>query len=271
MYKIFDVHTHTYPEKIAAKAVKNLGEFYDFVPEGDGTYGGLSADAAKKGVRGFLLFSVATNAHQVTSVNDCIAALAKKSREAGFETVGFAGMYQDFPDFEGEIDRCRKMGLRGVKLHPDFQKFYIDDPAVYPLYEIIQETQLPILMHMGDPHQTYSQPQRLAKVLKEFPKLRVIAAHLGGWERWEEAVVNLKADERLRFDTSSCSPFLPKDKMREIIQHYGAENCFFGVDFPMWDHEEELERFFALSLTDYENRRILSENLIEWIHQTNKK
>ena len=126
-------------------------------------------------------------------------------------------------------------------------------------------------MHMGDPHQTYSQPQRLAKVLKEFPKLRVIAAHLGGWERWEEAVANLKADERLRFDTSSCSPFLPKDKMREIIRHYGAENCFFGVDFPMWDHEEELERFFSLSLTDYENRRILSENLIEWIHQTNKK
>ena len=99
----------------------------------------------------------------------------------------------------------------------------------------------------------------------------MIAAHLGGWERWEEAVANLKADERLRFDTSSCSPFLPKDKMREIIRHYGAENCFFGVDFPMWDHEEELERFFALSLTDYENKRILSENLIEWIHQTNKK
>lgn len=79
----------------------------------------------------------------------------------------------------------------------------------------------------------------------------------------------LKPDHRLRFDTSSCAPFLSKEKMRTMIRTYGAENCFFGVDFPMWDHAEELERFFALSLTEEENRKILSENLIAWIHETN--
>ena len=65
MYRIFDIHTHTYPEAISDRAVVNLGNFYNFVPEGKGTYAELSSLAPENGVEGFLLFSVATNAHQV--------------------------------------------------------------------------------------------------------------------------------------------------------------------------------------------------------------
>ena len=267
-YTIFDAHAHVFPNKIAERATSSISVFYDDMPmQHIGSMEQLLKSGANAGIDGYLICSTATNVAQVQAINQFLWDSCKDH----VNCIAFAAMHPFAPDCQADMDFILQHGFRGIKLHPDFQKFYIDDPAVYPLYEIIQETQLPILMHMGAPHQTYSQPQRLAKVLKEFPKLRVSAAHLGGWERWEEAVANLKADERLRFDTSSCSPFLPKDKMREIIRHYGAENCFFGVDFPMWDHEEELERFFALSLTDYENKRILSENLIEWIHQTNKK
>ena len=45
-----------------------------------------------------------------------------------------------------------------------------------------------------------------------------------------------------------------------MISAYGYENCFWGSDFPMWDHAAELERFFALDLTDGQNRAIFSEN-----------
>ena len=266
---IVDFHTHTYPDKIVSKTLELLVSRSKTKPASDGTLAGLQHSMAQSGVDISVVLPVVTAPHQVERINTVAKTVTAQFTGSG--VWSFGGIHPGNDNYKEILNGIKSAGLKGIKLHPDFQKFYIDDPAVYPLYEIIQETQLPILMHMGDPHQTYSQPQRLAKVLKEFPKLRVIAAHLGGWERWEEAVANLKADERLRFDTSSCSPFLPKDKMREIIRHYGAENCFFGVDFPMWDHEEELERFFALSLTDYENKRILSENLIEWIHQTNKK
>ena len=262
---IIDFHTHMFPDKIAGRTLDYLSGIFGASPFADGTYTGLCNSMGKGAVDISIALPAVTKVSQVASINRFASAYTEGP------VISFGGIHPECENYKEILKEIKNLGLKGIKLHPDFQKFYIDDPAVYPLYEIIQETQLPILMHMGDPHQTYSQPQRLAKVLKEFPKLRVIAAHLGGWERWEEAVANLKADERLRFDTSSCSPFLPKDKMREIIRHYGAENCFFGVDFPMWDHEKELERFFALSLTDYENKRILSENLIEWIHQTNKK
>ena len=130
MYKIFDVHTHTYPEAIAEKAVTALGKFYNFVPEGKGIYRELEQIGADAHISGFLLFSVATNAHQVQKVNDGIAAQVRQSRAAGFSTVGFAGIHQDYPDFASELDRITEMGLRGVKIHPDIQGINIDDPRM---------------------------------------------------------------------------------------------------------------------------------------------
>ena len=136
------------------------------------------------------------------------------------------------------------------------------------MYDMIQESGLPILMHMGDARSDLSHPIRLKMVLRQFPRLRIIAAHLGGWGRWKDACKYLHADERLRFDTSSSLPFLPPEEVRKMIRHYGAENCFFGVDYPMWDYAEELERFFALQLTHTENAGILSENLTKWLNET---
>ena len=55
-YSIFDIHTHTYPERIAEKACVNLGAFYEFIVEGKGTYADLEESARPHNVKGFLLF-----------------------------------------------------------------------------------------------------------------------------------------------------------------------------------------------------------------------
>ena len=51
-----------------------------------------------------------------------------------------------------------------------------------------------------------------------------------------------------------------------MVRAYGVENCFFGVDFPMWSHDEELERFFKLGLTEEENRKVLAENFKQYLN-----
>lgn len=265
-YTIFDAHAHVFPQKIAERATSSISAFYDDMPMCHvGSMEQLLESGTNAGVDGFLICSTATNVTQVQAINQFLLSTCRDC----VNCIPFAAMHPFSPTCQADMEFILQHPFRGIKLHPDFQKFNIDDPAIDPLYDMIQESHLPILMHMGDPHQTYSHPKRLAAVLKRFPRLRVIAAHLGGWERWEEAMTYLKPDHRLRFDTSSCAPFLSKEKMRTMIRTYGAENCFFGVDFPMWDHAEELERFFALSLTEEENRKILSENLIAWIHETN--
>ena len=267
MYKVFDIHTHTYPEAIAEKACVNLGKFYDFVCEGQGTYAHLESQARENNVGGYLLFSVATNSHQVEKVNSSIAALAELSRSHGFKTVGFAGMHQDFPDFEGEIKRCIDIGLRGIKIHPDIQGVDINDKRLLPLYDIAQSEDLPIYFHIGDnrPQYQFSATEKLLEVLNNFPRLRVVAAHLGGYSVWESSVPALAGRDNVMYDTSSALWAMTPEFAGEIIGKLGAENVMFGTDYPVKNAKEELDRFFAIRLTDKEREDILWNNAVRFL------
>ena len=267
MYKVFDIHTHTYPEAIADKACINLGKFYNFVCEGKGTYAHLESQAKENNVCGYLLFSVATNAHQVEKVNTSIAALAEMSRSHGFKSVGFAGMHQDYPDFDGEIERCVSLGLQGVKIHPDIQGVDINDKRLLPLYDILQSKNLPVYLHMGDnrPEYQFSATEKLLDVLNNFPGLQVVAAHLGGYSVWESAVPLLAGRENVMYDTSSALWAISSEYAGTIINKLGAENVMFGTDYPVMNTIEELDRFFAIKLSEKEREDILWNNAIRFL------
>lgn len=270
MYKIFDIHTHTYPEAIADKAVVSLNNFYEFISEGKGTYAELSENSRKNGVVGMLLFSVATNPRQVQKVNDSIAALAEKSRDEGFMTVGFAGMHQDYPDFASEVDRCEELGLRGIKIHPDIQGIDVNSPRMMELYEII-EGRMPLYLHMGDPRPQYrfSEPKKLAMVLERFPKLEVVAAHLGGYGVWDEAINHLAGRPNVWYDTSSALWSMTPERAKEIISKLGADRVMFGTDYPVKNTAGEIERFLKIDLTEKEREDIFINNALRFLKLEN--
>lgn len=267
MYKVFDIHTHTYPEAISEKAVVNLGKFYDFVCQGKGTYAHLESQAEENNVHGYLLFSVATNAHQVEKVNTSIANLAELSRSHGFLTVGFAGMHQDFEDMEGEINRAVSLGMRGVKIHPDIQGVDIDDPRLLKLYEIVAG-RIPVYFHIGDNRAQYrfSEARKLVRVMDMFPKLEVVAAHLGGYKAWEEAIEFLAGRDNVWYDTSSALWAMTPEYADDVVGKLGAEHVMFGTDYPVKNTAEELERFFRLKLTEKEREDILWNNAVRFLH-----
>jgi len=267
MFKVFDVHTHTYPEAISEKACINLGKFYNFTVYGKGTYTHLESQAEENGVGGYLLFSVATNAHQVPKVNTSIADLVKLSRSHGFRTYGFAGMHQDYPDFEGEMERCIGLGLCGVKIHPDIQEVDINDPRLFPLYEILQAKGLRLYLHMGDdrPQYRFSEAGKLVDVLERFPSLVVVAAHLGGYKAWDDAVDLLAGRDNVWYDTSSALWAMTPERAKEIIGKLGHEQVMFGTDYPVMNTPEELERFFKIDLTDKQREDILWNNAMRFL------
>jgi len=186
----------------------------------------------------------------VQSINHFIAA----EQTAHPEFIGFGSLHPEYEDIEGEIDRMLAMNLKGIKLHPDFQKFNIDDEAAYPIYEAAQG-RLPILFHTGDDRYEFSKPVRLYRVLEKFPKLIAIGAHLGGYRCWDEVGVYL-GHPRLYIDTSSALMFLSPERAVEIIRQHGTDRVFFGTDSPMWRHKDELERFYRLPLTPEERQKI---------------
>ena len=122
------------------------------------------------------------------------------------------------------------------------------------------EGRLPLLIHCGDNRYTYSAPDRIANICKNFPKLKVQAAHMGGYQCWDIAEGILTGFPNLVIDVSSSLPFMTPEKAAERIRKFGVENTFWGCDFPMWSHTDEIANFFALGFSEEENRMILSEN-----------
>ncbi len=256
--EIIDAHTHIYPDKIAEKATKAIGNFYDIEMETSaGTTAQLLEGGKKAGISKFVVHSCATTAHQVRSINEFI----KHEIDTHSEFIGFMTLHQDLTEDEikSEVEWCINNGFKGVKLHPDFQKFYIDDVNVEKIYRVIGD-RLPILFHIGDKRYDYSNPDRLVKIAKKYPNVKFIAAHFGGYNCWDKANVYLGLDN-VYFDTCSSLAFISKERAKELIEMLGVEKFFFATDFPMWDAMHELERFYAIELTERQRQMILCENI----------
>ena len=256
-FKIIDAHAHIYPAKIAAKAVAAIGDFYGLNMEGLGTTDDLLARGAAIGVSRYIVHSAATSPAQVRAINDNII---RECRAHPGIFHGFGTLHPGLDDIEGEIDYMLANGLLGIKLHPDFQKFAIDDPSAGRMYAAASG-RMPILFHAGDKRFGYSNPSRIAAVADRFPGLTIIAAHFGGYSEWEDAERILYRRD-MYFDTSSALFALDPARAAEMIRAAGVEKFLFGSDFPMWDHATEFERFMRLPLSDSERAAILSDNAI---------
>lgn len=250
MYFI-DFHSHVYPDAIAPKAADSIREFYHLGDDAmDGKVQTLLEQGTKAGIEKFVILPVALRPSRTRHINDfIIGEVAKEDRFFGYGTI-HAGMQ----DICQEVEYIMGKGLLGLKMHPDSQVFAIDDPRLFPVYDMIGD-QLPILFHMGDHRYDYSHPARLRKVLDLFPRLRVIAAHFGGYSMYDTAA-ELLSDKDCFFDVSSSLMFMEEGVAEKYINHYGAERLVYGSDFPMWDPVREMERFMRLKLTDSQKEQI---------------
>ncbi len=257
---IIDTHAHIFPSKIATKAVKNIGNFYGIEMDGSGEIDYLLEHGKKAGVTHFIVCSSATTSAQVHSINEFILREISDKNNV----FGLGALHPDLSDEEldAAIDFITSNNLIGIKLHPDFQRFNIDDKAAYRIYERC-EGKLPILFHTGDERYDFSAPQRLAKVAKDFPNLKCIGAHFGGYSRWAEIDCYLGLDN-VYFDTSSALFKLTPKDAKDMIEKLGEDKFMFGVDFPMWEHSEEMERFEKLGLTETQKDKILFKNAIKF-------
>lgn len=259
-YRIIDAHAHIFPNKIADRAVKSIGEFYDIPMGFNGTSEVLIQSGDEIEVEKYLVCSAATRPEQVASINDFLYEECQKHSD---KFIGFASLHPDMDNIEEEIERIIKRGFTGIKLHPDFQCFNIDDDKAMPIYRLA-EGRLPILFHTGDDRYEYSRPSRLARVCEKFPRLKVIAAHFGGYQCWDEAMEAYNS-KNIYMDTSSTMFVLEKEKCIKIIERFGVEQFFFGTDYPMWSHKDELDRLMSLGLSDKETRAILYDNFVNAI------
>jgi len=253
--RVIDFHAHAFPEKIAVRAVEHLEDYYQVLVPNAGDISQLLRHARDGAVEHLVLSSAATKPEVVKVNNDWVASIVSLNPDL---ITGFGSIHAGTPDFVSELGRMGELGLKGIKIHPDFQGFDIDDPRMWPIYEEIGDRFI-VLFHVGDIVSQASSPRKLAKVLDEFPKMRIIAAHLGGWSRWDEAKeCLLKRD--IYIDTSSTFWCLPKEEIVGLIRYHGLDRVLFGTDYPMVSHKQEIKNIMSLPLTETEKEKIFYEN-----------
>lgn len=253
--RVADIHTHLFPDKIAEKASQAIGVFYEQPIDLVASLQVLQEQEALANAEYFVACSSATSAEQVDTINDFIAMCTN----AVPNMIPFGSLYPTMDHWEASLEHLQALGIRGIKIHPDFQKVDIDDPKAVEMYRAIAKAELPVLFHMGDYRYDHSAPERLTNLIRQVPDLVAIAAHFGGWQTWDRSSNHILPDN-VFYDTSSSLMFLGKERALDLLNKMGPHRFLFGSDFPMWSPREELDRFLALGLSESENDTILYGN-----------
>lgn len=253
--KIADIHIHVFPDKLAEKAAHSIGEFYDKTAYTIASTERLVNELAEAGISRCVISNSATTPKQVRNINTFLAQAAHE--HPGF--MGFGSLYPGMEGYEEELDRMEELGLRGLKIHPDFQRVPIDASCGIDMYRSIARRGLPVLFHMGDDRYDYSSPKRLTNLLRKVPDLKVIAAHFGGWTIWERSL-NHPQPENVLYDTSSTIPLVSEELVYRMFDRFGPERFLFGSDFPMWKPKDTVEQLLRFDLGEDVMEKILYGN-----------
>lgn len=264
--KVIDMHTHIFPEKIAAKATIATAEYFD-LPEPPNHYGSVAellAALANADMDYAMVFSAATTAHQVESINRYILSQA----ETHPQFIPCGTLHAGYENYKDELRWMREHGIHGVKLHPEFQHFVLDDERLFPMFEEMERSDMFLIAHMGDPRVNVSGPARMLPIATTFPKLRCIAAHLGNWGDWDmEKIRPLAKLPNVYTDISSSFSYVgDKAPLYPILGEYDPTHVFFGSDYPIWDPKKELEKALHLGLEQDFLEDILFNNFTRFYH-----
>jgi len=261
---IIDFHTHAFPDDLAARAMKKLLEegqkMFDVRAYLDGTLSSLLSSMDKYGIEKSVVCSIATRPSQFDPI------LRWSSRVVSDRIMPFPSFHPFDVEFAERISRIKDEGFKGIKFHPYYQDFVIDDEKIFPIYEKISRTGLIVLMHTGFDlafeRKRIADPLRIARILKKFPELKLVSTHLGAWDDWDEVERHLTG-KGIYMEISFALEYLGGDAARRIILNHPKDRILFGTDSPWADQGRTLELFRALQLEERMEKRILRENAVE--------
>jgi predicted TIM-barrel fold metal-dependent hydrolase len=254
---IIDFHVHAFPDKVAAGAVPALAAAGKVTPCLDGRIVSLLADMDRVGIASAVLGSIATKPGQF----DAILAWSQEIRSA--RIIPFPSFHPANPRAREQIGAIKAAGFKGIKMHPYYQNFVLDEARMYPFYEQISAAGLILVMHtgldIGFPRERICDPPRIVRVIEQFPELKLVATHLGAWAMWDEVRDQLLG-RPLYLDISFSLQFLAPAEARRMILAHPPELILFGTDSPWICQAEVLRQFRALELEPELAEKILRLN-----------
>lgn len=262
---IIDIHTHTFPDKIAEKAVGKLAKMSNTTPFLSGRHIDLAASMKKYGIDYSVVLPVATSAQQVETINQVAIKTNEKTQETGI--LSFGGIHPDCENYKDIIKGLRREGVKGIKIHPVFQNTYFDDIKYMRILDCAESEGLITITHGGIdvsfPGLDFVTPKHVKPVIEELHPKKLILAHLGCWDCYGEFLEYLLGED-VYLDTSySLTPesakTMPEDVVLKIFKEHGADKILYGSDSPWSDQLESIEAVKKIC-SKSDGEKILGEN-----------
>ncbi len=266
---IIDFHSHCFPDSLAPRALAtlkhNAGDVEDF-PCTDGTCSGTEKHMDKYDIDRAVICNIATNARQQQNVNNFAIQIAKTSQKL----IPLGSLHPDGENKELEIQRLVENGIRGIKIHPDYVSVEINSPKYDEIFVLCEHYGIFVVTHAGydpvSPNHIHAAPYMILDVVRRYKKLKLIAAHMGGFG-CSKQVLNELVGNNIWFDTSLSSR-RPDEKndLIKILKYHSPERILFGTDTPWSFPDKELEIIYSSGLNSSTIDNILSQNAMQLLY-----
>ncbi len=255
---IIDFHVHVFPDALAARAIAHLETTGKIKAALDGRVSSLLASMDGAGIGRAVVCSIATKPDQFAPILKFSQAIASP------RIVPLASIHPKAdPDPVGRVRQVAEAGLVGIKLHPYYQDFELDDPALDPFYRALDETGLIVVSHTGFDfafaRQRKGDPARVRRVLDRAPGLKLVTTHIGAWDDWDE-VERLLIGQPIWMEISLSIELLGRERAREMLLRHPADHILFGTDSPWTDQATTLALARALDLGPERESALLGDN-----------
>ncbi len=254
---IIDFHTHMFPDKIAKGTIDFLAGICKVKPYTDGTYNGLRESAQEAGVDLCIALPAVTKVSQVDSINRFAANYQEKP------ILSFGGIHPACENYKEILRQVKELGMKGIKLHPDYQDMYFNDIRYKRLISFASELGLIISVHAGVdpkcPQDVHCTPGMAREVIREVQPKKLVLAHLGGnllWDDVERELVGLD----VFFDTGVVLDHISQEQFLRIVRNHGVDRILFATDSPWKGQKEFVKTLSDMPLDPSEKELIFSGN-----------
>ncbi|MBU0663515.1 MAG: amidohydrolase family protein [Proteobacteria bacterium] len=254
---IIDFHTHAFPDNVAARAIPALAKEGKVTAHTQGTVDSLLASMDRAGITSSVVCSIATRPSQFEPI------VAWSSAIQSPRLIPLPSIHPADADAVGHVFRLKNEGFRGIKMHPYYQDFSLDEERLTPLYEALCETGLLLVVHCGYdiafPRIRRADPNQILTVKTRFPDLRLITTHFGGWDIWKE-VEEVLIGKEIFMEISFALTYLSPEQSVRMLNSHPSDYLLFGTDSPWDDQLLAIQRLESLNLNKELLHRILGQN-----------
>lgn len=249
---LIDVHTHAFPEAIAARTIEALKagimreQNIQHPSYADGTVQGLLQSMDENHVDRSIVLPIATKAKQTESILRYALDINQMNPE---HLLSFGSLHPEREDWKELMHQMKRDGFCGMKLHLEFQGMDVDTKRMLAIFQEAEALKFYVILHAGHdiglPEPVHCTPERLRHVMEYVSGSYIIAAHLGGWRMWDD-VEKYLAGTPILMDTAFVVDYIDASQYKRIIEKHGADHILFGSDSPWERPVHTLEGLQAL-------------------------